>query len=77
MTSARLEDGHVAERIIEANGGVLEGVFRVVDVAQHAPANAEHQRTVPPQDRLECRLVALPQEGVEQLCIGQTFPLGQ
>jgi len=43
----------------------LEGVLGVLDMAQHAPAEAEHHRPVPPHQRLEGGLVATGDEAVD------------
>lgn len=49
----------------------LKGVLRKVPVADHAPADAEYHRPMPPHQRRERRLIAHPDEFAKQLPIGQ------
>src|SRR5262249_22190230 len=58
----------------EEEGG-LEGVLGILLLAQGAAADAQHHRPVPPQQRLERRLVVPGQEGVEQVTVGLLDPL--
>ena len=51
--------------------GGLEGVLRVVEVAQYAPADAQHHRRVPPHQRREGRLVTVTGEAIQQERVGQ------
>src|SRR5262249_21753486 len=50
--------------------GGLEGVLRVVAVAQGAPADAPDHRAVPPHQRRERRLLAAAAETLQQLSVG-------
>ena len=51
--------------------GGLKRVGDVVRIIQHAPADAQHHRPVPVEDRLEGRPVALGQEPIEELGLAQ------
>src|SRR5262249_28036277 len=45
----------------------LERILRVMPPAQNATTNAEDHRSVPPHQRLKCRLVAVGQEPLQKL----------
>ena len=51
--------------------GGLEGVLGVVGVAQDAPADGQDHRPVPRHQRLEGRRIALGEEAVEELRVGE------
>ncbi len=51
--------------------GGLESVGDVVRVIEHAPADAQHHRPVPMEDRLEGRRVAMCQEALQELSLAQ------
>src|SRR5262249_41683456 len=50
----------------------LEGVFGVVDVAEDAPAHAQHHRPMMPNQSLEGGLIAMPDKPFEQRAIALT-----
>ena len=52
--------------------GGLKGVGDVVRVIQDAPADAQDHRPMPMEDRLEGRLVAMGEESLQELSLGQT-----
>ncbi len=47
----------------------LEGVLGIVVVAEDAPADAQDHRPMPPDDRLERRLIATCDEPFEQIAV--------
>ena len=49
----------------------LEGIGDVVRIVQDAPADAQHHRPVPMEDRLERRLVAMGEESLQELGLAQ------
>src|SRR5439155_23263691 len=49
----------------------LEGVLGILPVAEHSLADTEHHRSVPPDQHLERRLVALSSEALQKLCVGE------
>ena len=51
--------------------GRLEGVLGIVRVAQDPPADAQDHRPVPPHQRLEGPGVALGEETLEELRVGE------
>jgi hypothetical protein len=53
----------------------LKGVLGVGLVAQHATADVEDHRAVPPQEDLERRLVPRAEEPPEQFPVGSVLPL--
>ena len=53
----------------EQEGG-LEGVLRVLDVPEHAPADGEHHRPVPPQQQGECFLLMPLRKPLQKLTVG-------
>ena len=60
----------------EHEEGGLERIFGVVDVAQDAPADAQHHRAGTPHQGLEGGIVPAGQEGPKELGIGEAFSLG-
>src|SRR5262249_1715282 len=56
--------GRLAEENQESG---LEGVLGIVRMPQHPPADGQHHRSMPPQQRLERRLVALAHQSIEKL----------
>ena len=67
----RVADPDRAGLADEHEEGRLEGVLRVVRVAEDAPAGDQDGRPVPLDDRRERRLVAAGDEAVEELRVGQ------
>src|SRR5262249_10544185 len=58
--------------------GGLEGVLSVVGVGQDAPADPQHHRPVPVQERLKRFRVVLPEEALQQQRVGdRRRPLGR
>ncbi len=50
--------------------GGLEGILGVLGVVQHAPADAEDHRSMPPHQQLERRLIAVLEKTLQQMRIG-------
>jgi hypothetical protein len=48
----------------------LAGIFGILDMAEHAPANPEHQAAMAQEQRLERRLIMLDSKALEQLMVG-------
>ena len=57
--------------------GRLEGILGVGLVAEHAAADAQYHRPVPPHQGFEGRLVTLTDVALEQLGIEQARAVGQ
>lgn len=67
------EGGGIADRARAAGEheeGSLERVVGVLDVAEHVPADAQHEPAVPPHQRRERRRVAGPPVPLQQLRVG-------
>ncbi len=53
----------------------LEGILGIVHIMQHAPANAEHQAGMAPQQQLERRFIAGCDKTLQQLSIADAAHL--
>jgi hypothetical protein len=51
----------------------LKSIFGIMPVVQDMPADAEHERPMPPHERLERRRIAPRREMLEELIVRQMF----
>ena len=49
----------------------LERILGQMMIAENAPADAEHHRSMPPDQKFECGRIAVPGEAREQPLVGQ------